>query len=280
MTLKEVLEHAVAQLSPVHTSARLDAEVLLANVLGKPRHYAYTFAEQIVTPELERRYATLIERRVVGEPVAYLTGEREFWSLALEVTPDTLIPRPDTERVVEMALELIPVGSAWTIADLGTGSGAIAIALACERPECKMLATDCSEAAVEIAQKNARRHGLLHLEFCLSNWCDGLPSEFFDLVVSNPPYVKTDDFHLSCGDVRFEPRSALIAGDDGLNAHSTICQSVGRILKPRGYLLLEHGADQKEAVKHLMQGHGFQDIRHYKDYAGHDRVTRGRLTAS
>ena len=279
MVLKDALERAVTALAPTQNSARLDAEVLLALVLEKPRHHAYAFPEQSLSATQASCYQALITRRLAGEPIAYLTGEREFWSLSLQVTPATLIPRPETERLVEIALDLIPQGETFRIADLGTGSGAVALAIASERAQCVVVATDCHEPALEVARENAGRHSLSHVDFRVGNWCDALGGESFDLIVSNPPYVRDDDPHLEQGDVRFEPSSALVAGGDGLTAIRTLCQCSVACLEPDGYLLVEHGADQRDSVHDLMLAHGYHPIRHYKDYAGRDRVTQGRLSA-
>ena len=278
VTLGDALETAIAELSELHDTGRLDAEVLLAHTLGKPRHHPYTFAEQRLTRGLENRYRSLIERRMTGEPVAYLIGEREFWSLTLTVTPDTLIPRPETERLVEVALELIPAAQSLRVADLGTGSGALAIAIASERAECEIVATDSSEAALEVARGNANRHGLSQIVFQQGDWCNALANDSFDLVISNPPYVREDDPHLSRGDVRFEPPNALVGGHDGLAAIRTICETAHSRLRPGGHLVLEHGASQKKAVNALLAGNGYQSIRHYQDHSKQDRVSRGRIS--
>ena len=258
MTLRDALESASAELSAIHDTGRLDAEVLLAHTLGKPRHYPYTYAEQLLTPALENRYRSLIERRMTGEPVAYLTGEREFWSLGLRVTRDTLIPRPETERLVEVALELIPAAQSRRVADLGTGAGAVAIAIASERPAAEIVATDSSGAALEVARGNANRHGLSRIRFHQGDWCQALAPHLFDVIVSNPPYVREDDPQLTHGDVRFEPADALAGGRDGLAAIRTICETAGARLEPGGHLLLEHGADQKEALNDLLASNGYE----------------------
>ena len=280
MIVRDVLEHAVTQLEPVHESGRLDAEVLLAFVLGKARHHAYAFPEQRLEPALADRYRSLVARRVNGEPVAYLTGEREFWSLTFKVSPDTLIPRPETERLVELALKLTPTDQRLRIVDLGTGSGAIAIAIAGERPRCEVMAVDNSEPALAVARENAERHALHNIDFREGNWCSALDTGLVDLIVANPPYVRAGDPHLSRGDVRFEPRGALIAGEDGLSAIRMICQSAMTCLRPGGFLLLEHGADQRTAVGALLAANRYDSIRHHQDYAELDRVTQGRMPSS
>ena len=280
MIVRDVLEHAVTQLEPVHESGRLDAEVLLAFVLGKARHHPYAFPEQRLEPELADRYRSLVARRVNGEPVAYLTGEREFWSLTFKVTPDTLIPRPETERLVELALELTPTDQRLLIVDLGTGSGAIAITIACERPRCEVVAVDNCEPALAVARENAERHALHNIDFRKGDWGSALDTGLVDLIVANPPYVREGDPHLSRGDVRFEPRGALVAGEDGLSAIRMICQSAITCLRPGGFLLLEHGADQRTAVGDLLAANRYDSIRHHQDYAERDRVTQGRMPFS
>lgn len=277
VTLRDALEDAAKALAAVHHSARLDAEVLLAFVLGKLRHHAYTFPKQVLASAPHRQYRSLIERRRAGEPVAYLTGEREFWSLSLAVTPATLIPRPESERLVELALDLISPEERLWIADLGTGSGAIALAIASERAKCVVVATDASEPALEIARQNAMRHHLKQIEFRHGHWCDAFHGDSFDLVLSNPPYVRNTDPHLATGDVRFEPSNALLGGEDGLESIRVICKSVLGYLKPGGYLLIEHGAEQKNDVHGLMRANNYDPVCCFQDYAGLDRVTRGRM---
>ncbi len=214
-SIRQLLEQATRLLHS--DSARLDAELLLACVLDKPRSHLHAWPERVPSPAARLRFAALLQRRAAGEPVAYLTGVREFWSLPLTVTADTLIPRPETETLVALALEKIPAGSSARIADLGTGSGAIALALARERPRCQVIATDASSTAVAVANRNARQLGIANVEFLTGNWCEPLPATPFDLIVSNPPYIPQDDPHLGQGDVRFEPRQALAAGPEGMD---------------------------------------------------------------
>ena len=278
--VREILEGAVTELEPVHESARLDAEVLLAFVLGKARHHPYAFPEQRLEPKLADRFRCLVARRVNGEPVAYLTGEREFWSLTFKVTRDTLIPRPETERLVEIALELTPTDQRLRIVDLGTGSGAIAIAIASERPRCEVVAIDNNEPALAVARENAERHALHNIDFRKGDWCGALDTGLVDLVLANPPYVRAGDPHLTRGDVRFEPQGALVGGEDGLSAIRMICQRAVTWLRPGGFLLLEHGADQRTEVGALLAANRYDSIRHHQDYAERDRVTQGRMTSS
>lgn len=257
-------------------SARLDAEVLLAACLGKPRSYLLTWPERGIEPRALECFERLLERRAHGEPVAHLTGEREFWSLALDVTPDTLIPRPETETLVELALEKLPPETPQRVADLGTGSGAIALAIASERPHCEIIATEISEQALAVARRNAQRLGLDNVRFSAGNWCAALPAGDFDIILSNPPYVVERDPHLSRGDVRFEPRQALVAGPEGMDALRLIASCAPGHLRPGGWLLVEHGYDQGAKVRQLLQAGGYDDVRTHNDSAGLERVTAGR----
>lgn len=275
-TIERTLHQAVEQLLD-SDSPRLDAEVLLAHVLEKNRSYLVAWPERELSDEQASNYQALIDRRVTGEPVAHILGRREFWSLDLAVTPDTLIPRPDTERLVELALELIPVDAAWAIADLGTGSGAIALALASERPGCRIVASDASAAALRVAQGNAERLGLDTIAFMQGDWCAALGDERFELIVSNPPYIPAADPHLQQGDVRFDPSTALVSGEDGLDDIRLIAAQARHHLHPGGWLLIEHGYDQAQAAVDILQQQGFQVVEDIDDWAGQPRVVRGRL---
>lgn len=256
--------------------APLEAEVLLQHVLGRSRAWLYAHAEDELAPAQAAAYAALVARRCAGQPVAYLTGTREFWSLRLKVTPATLIPRADTERLVELALERLPPGLPLQVADLGTGSGAIALAIAKERPLAQVAATDLSAAALAVAAENARDHGLVGLEFFHGPWLQPLRGRRFDLIVSNPPYIAADDSHLGRGDLRFEPSSALVAGADGLDDIRAIVAAAPVHLRPGAWLLLEHGYDQGAAVRALLQAAQFADSDTWQDLAGQDRVSGGR----
>lgn len=273
----ELLASALETLGNEPSSARLDAEVLLAHALDKSRTRLRGWPEDPVSASQAARYRELIARRAQGEPVAYLTGIREFWSLSLEVTAQTLIPRPETERLVEVALDLIPNGEPLTVADLGTGSGAVAVAIASERPACRVIATDVCPRALAVATRNKARLALDNVSLRRGHWCDALGAQRCALIVSNPPYVAGDDVHLNSGDVRFEPRLALGAGDDGLDAIRDIVESAGAHLLPGATLVLEHGHDQGPVVRALFQERGFRDVRGYKDFGGHDRVVTGVL---
>lgn len=274
-SLAEALRQGRTELC-AHESAGLDAEVLLAHLLNKPRSYLHAWPEQQLSAEQLKAYAALIRRRRSGEPVAYLTGQREFWSLLLEVTPDTLIPRPDTEILVEQALQHLPAGKPLKIADLGTGSGAIALALAGERPLWEVCAVDRKPAAINVAKRNASRLGIRLAGFVVGHWTRAFATGSLDAIVSNPPYVEEKDPHLLNGDVRYEPRSALAAGVDGLDDIRQLAQDADRVLVNGGYLLLEHAPRQTESIHNLLNKHNFIDISTSCDLAGHERVTRAR----
>lgn len=273
LTYRQALESAAECLQTDSPSPRLDAEVLLAHVLERERSHLHAWPERELTPAAAARFEALLRRRAAGEPVAYLIGQREFWSLPLEVTPDTLIPRPETELLVERALARIPADADWTVADLGTGSGAIALALARERPRCRIIAVDRSVAALEVARRNATRLGLEQVEFRAGDWCQPLADVQPALIVSNPPYVASGDPHLTQGDVRFEPRGALQAGPDGLDAIRIIGFQARQCLAPGGRLLLEHGPDQGEAIRRLLQRYGHGEVQTFEDLEGRPRVT-------
>jgi len=276
MTLEQFTRHVTHQLAAASPSPRLDAEVLLMHVTGLARTALITRAEEPLLPEHEERLHELLSRRAHGEPVAYLIGKREFWSLELVVTPDVLIPRPETELLVEQALARIPENSEWTIADLGTGSGAIALAIATERPHCRLIATDISSAALAVARANAARLGIANVQFRHGEWLKPLAGMRLDVIVSNPPYVRANDPHLTQGDVRFEPESALVAGPDGLDAIRCIATDAVSSLHPSGWLLLEHGYDQAKAVRALLETHDYDRVASCRDTAGHERITAGR----
>jgi release factor glutamine methyltransferase len=275
--LADALRSAIAQLAPAHDSARLDAELLLAAVLEKPRSYLHAWPERTLTAAQSRQFAAWVARRAAGEPVAHILRTREFWSLELEVTPETLIPRPETELLVELALARIPIAAAWRIADLGTGSGAIALAIAHERPHCRIDACDISAAALAVAGRNAQRLAPGNVRFHQGAWYAPFAAMRFDMVVSNPPYIRADDPHLHAGDVRFDPRPALVAGHDGLDDLRDIVAGAPAHLRPGGWLLVEHGYDQGIATAQLFAQAGFIDVRTHADLAGHPRVTEGRL---
>ncbi|MFG3694864.1 peptide chain release factor N(5)-glutamine methyltransferase [Stutzerimonas stutzeri] len=270
-TIESLLRTAVLPDSP---SAKLDAEWLLAAALGKPASYLRTWPEREVPADCEARFAANLARRRRGEPVAYILGRQGFWSLELEVAPHTLIPRPDTELLVETALQLLP-STAVEVLDLGTGTGAIALALAHERPTWRVIGVDRIAEAVDLAQRNAQRLRLDNAVFCESRWFSALAEQRFALIVSNPPYIRAPDPHLHEGDVRFEPSSALVAGDDGLDDIRQIIASAPNHLLSEGWLLLEHGYDQAPAVRELLAESGFVDVQSRRDFGGHERISLG-----
>ena len=254
---------------------RPEAELLLRSALGCERAYLIAHPEEVVDSSRARSAQDGFARRRNGEPVSYVTGLREFYGVALRVTPDVLIPRPETERVVELALERLPRGSPARALELGTGSGAVAVALANERPGLGIVATDVSEAALAVARQNAQRHGL-EIEFVLSDWFEALGPGWFDLIVANPPYVAAGDAHLERGDVRFEPRLALVGGEDGLDCIRKIAADARTRLRSGGWLLLEHGYDQKDRCVELLLELGYADVGDFRDLAGWPRVCAGR----
>jgi release factor glutamine methyltransferase len=255
--------------------ARLEAELLLAHAMGASRARLYAWPEH--EPDMTQRaaFARLVDARERGEPIAYLTGRREFWSLDLAVTPDVLIPRPETELLVELALERTPRDRAVRVADLGTGSGAIALALARERPLARVTATDASDAALDVARGNAERLSIGNVAFAAGDWYAAISGEHFDLIISNPPYIAAGDAHLAAGDLRFEPASALASGADGLDAIRSIVAGAPAHLADEGALLLEHGFDQSARVRALLEAAGFEDVASVCDNGGHERVTLG-----
>jgi len=276
LTIGQFLREAEARLASHSPSPRLDAEALLMHVGELSRAELLTRTNVELPSTAQERLNALLVRREAGEPIAYLTGVREFWSLPLRISRAVLIPRPETELLVERALAHIPREASWSIADLGTGSGAVAIAIARERPHCRVIATDASPAALAVARENARRLGVPNIIFRVGDWCAALGEESLKLIASNPPYVCAGDRHLTEGDVRFEPRAALAAGADGLDAIRAIASGCTRHLTGRGILMLEHGHDQAAAVSKLLIAAGFRDIVVHRDLAGLERVTEAR----
>ncbi|TXI50403.1 MAG: peptide chain release factor N(5)-glutamine methyltransferase [Lysobacter sp.] len=278
-TVSRALRAALSRLAAVdalQAEAQADAETLLAHALGRERGWLYAHGDDPLNAAAAEVYAALLRRREAGEPVAYLTGRRGFWAFELTVTPDTLIPRPETERLVELALECAPKARGARIADLGTGSGAIALALAYERRDAEVIATDLSPRALAVAAANAEALGLKNVGFREGGWWAPLQGERFDVVASNPPYIADDDPHLGQGDLRFEPASALSSGPNGLEAIAEIVRGAPEHLNPGGWLLLEHGWRQGEAVRDLLRAAGFDAVRTCVDLEDRDRVTIGR----
>ena len=256
---------------------RLDAELLLLHVVQKSRSWLLTHADDVLDPDARTAYASLIERRANGEPVAYITGQRGFWSLDLEVTPATLIPRPETELLVELALQRLPDDVACGVADLGTGSGAIALAIANERPYAQVIATDASADALAVARRNAQHHAIGNVAFVQGDWLAPLAGQQFDLIVSNPPYIEAEDPHLAQGDLRFEPASALASGPDGLDDIRRIVHDAHAHLRAGGWLLFEHGWNQGDASRALLREAGYAEVFTACDLEQRDRVSGGRL---
>ncbi len=256
-------------------SPRLEAELLLTEATGWPRTHLLAWPERDLTPTAAATFHALLARRLSGEPIAYLRGRQPFWTLELKVSPETLIPRPETERLVETALELLDPSAPLNIADLGTGSGAIAAALASERPHWRLIASDRSASALAIARENFRALGLARIATLRGDWLAAFAADSLDAILANPPYIPDGDPHLARGDLRFEPPSALGAGPDGLDAIRAILAAAGRCLRPGGLLAVEHGFDQARAVRQQLSEHGLGRIQTRQDLAGQDRVTLG-----
>jgi release factor glutamine methyltransferase len=254
-----------------------EAKIILAHVLGCDRVWIAAHGDASLSREQAAMFDSLARRRREGEPVAYLTGRREFFGLELEITPDVLIPRPETELLVERALSWIAPEQAALVLDLGCGSGAVSLAIAHERPRSRVLGADFAPAAVELAQRNAARLAIANASFIVSDWFEGAPPTAFDVIVANPPYVAQDDPYLNEGDLRFEPPLALTPGPDALTAIRTIVAAAPAHLAPRGALALEHGHDQSSAVQALFEEARFSEVRSWRDLAGIFRVTSGRL---
>ncbi|WP_182068348.1 peptide chain release factor N(5)-glutamine methyltransferase [Stenotrophomonas pavanii] len=278
-SLRQVVADASARLGGI--DARHEAELLLLHVLERPRSWLFAHATDPLAAADQAAFETLLARRMAGEPVAYLTGRRGFWTLDLEVDPATLIPRPETERLVELALERLPSDQSLQLADLGTGSGAIALALASERPQAQVLATDASPGALAVAARNAARHELRNVCFAEGghDWYAPLQGARFDLIASNPPYIASHDPHLDQGDLRFEPASALASGVDGLDDIRRIVDGGQAHLRPGGWLLIEHGWDQGAAIRALFDAAGFAEVQTAQDLEQRDRITLGRRPA-
>lgn len=275
--LKRALDLAVNQLSIYSSSARLDAEILLTHVIAKPRTFLYTYPETHLTKEQFIAFQRLITKRSMGTPIAYLTGTREFWSLPIKVNTCTLIPRPETELIVELTLNSLVHQWNANILDLGTGSGAIALALAKERPDWQITACDCSAGALNTAKENAQNLKLNNIKFCQSDWFEQIQSpQNFHAIVSNPPYIAANDPHLKEGDVRFEPSVALIAESSGFAALEHIIRHGLKRLEPAGLLFIEHGYDQKVSVMSMLQKYGYADVQCWQDWQGNDRVSGGK----
>ncbi|HAT8179993.1 TPA: peptide chain release factor N(5)-glutamine methyltransferase [Legionella pneumophila] len=274
--IRSLLEQALQQLKVKNQETKLEAELLLCHVLNKNRAYLFAHPDALVSRVQMKTYLQMIKRRAEGLPIAYITEQREFWSLSLKVTPNVLIPRHETERLVELALELIPDKENISVLDLGTGSGAIALALAKERPQWRIDACDFSKEALELANYNAKMLGLNNINFYHSNWFNNLPQKQYHAIVSNPPYIAENDPHLKQGDVRFEPASALVSSQDGLADLQYIIKHSYEYLLPDGLLLVEHGFEQKNKISTILKQLGYKNIHCWQDLQGHDRVSRGQ----
>lgn len=280
-SIQDILQSDVPNLNTTldlgAATARIEVQSLLQQVLAVPRSHLLAHPEQVLTAAQQAAYDGLLQRRLRGEPVAYILGEREFFGLNLKVTPATLIPRPDTELLVELALQRIPAHGRFRALDLGTGSGAIALSIAHARPEAQVTAVDASAAALAVARENALRLGIRNVDMVRSDWFAALEGRRYGLIVSNPPYVAAGDEHLVQGDLRFEPASALVSGADGLDDIRRIVDQAGRFLEDSSWLLLEHGYDQAGAVRVLLEQCGFIGVFSAGDMAGIARVSGGKL---
>lgn len=274
LRIDAVLGDAARRLESVSDSARLDAELLLARAIDMPRSYLFAHPEDELDDLAAERFEQALGRRLDGEPMAYITGSREFWSLNLMVTPATLVPRPETELLVDLALREIPRGADWQVLDLGTGSGAIALAIARERSLCRLTVTDISADALAVAEQNARQLEIPDVEFLTGDWTEPVAGRTFNVIVSNPPYVRAGDTALDA--LRREPQAALVAGDDGLDAIRILARDCGSLLARKGVLLIEHGAEQQDVVGTLLHEHDWSGITCHKDYGGLPRVTVAR----
>lgn len=272
-SISEVLRHASQQLAPTSSTAHLDAEILLTWILKKKRSFLHGWPETELNSNQLHAFRDLIEQRYLGQPIAYLIGKREFWSLEFDVTPDVLIPRPESELLVELALKIIPGNADWFVADLGTGSGVISVALAHERPGISVHACDICNQALAIAQKNAAKHHASNISFFNSDWFTNLPCTNYQLIISNPPYIDENDPHLLQGDVRFEPITALKSSDSGLNALKRIAHKSRNRLATNGWLILEHGYTQANDLKCILTELGYFKIATFPDLQGHMRAT-------
>jgi len=279
-TIVNLVAYGQEQLVSCSDSAKLDAQILLAFVLDKELSYLLTWPEKTLAQQDKQHYLSLLDRRISGEPIAYIVGVKEFWSLPFMVSPATLIPRPDTEILVELVLEQFADIDTLHCLDLGTGTGAIALALASEQPNWQIDAIDFSLDAVKLAQQNAKKLQLSHVNIFQSDWFSALNDRKFDVIVSNPPYIDALDENLSQGDVRFEPESALVADEHGLGDIKHIAQQALKYLNSQGSLFFEHGFEQGEAVRNILAALGYHNAQTVRDFNGHERITWARLHCS
>lgn len=273
--LLKALKTGVDILSHTSKAPLIDAEILLAHVLQKPRIFLHTWPDRNLSDEENCCFLDLLNRRKTGIPIAYLTGFQPFWSFNLMVNETTLIPRPETEHLVELALSKLDKNRAYQVVDLGTGSGAVGLAIAKERPKAQIFATDISHDALDIAMRNANALNINNIQFYQGNWCDALPANAYDMIVSNPPYVALNEVSLLSPEVHFEPSTALFSGENGLTDMAYILHQAKHYLKSGGYLFVEHGFSQGEEVRLLFETAGFEEIVTYLDYSGHERVSSG-----
>jgi release factor glutamine methyltransferase len=276
VSIATAIAEATERLRTVTDVPRLEAELLMGRAIDMPRSFLIAHADDELDEASVARLNDTVERRLAGEPMAYIAGFREFWSMELTVTPATLVPRPETELLVDVALRDIPRKAEWNILDLGTGSGAIALAIGRERPLCSVTATDISGDALAVARENANRNTIGNVEFVEGDWVEPVRDRTFHLIVSNPPYVRADDEALSS--LQAEPALALVAGDQGLDAIDVIARDVRELLAEDGLLVLEHGAEQRELVERLLQAYGWTSIRCYDDHSGLPRVTSAKYS--
>lgn len=277
ITIKDALQEGILTLKNTSETSIIDCEALLCFVLKINRTHLYAYPEQKLTIEQKNNYQELINNRKLGIPIAYLTGYKEFWSLKLQVSNATLIPRADTELLVEKTLEKINNKRNAKILELGTGSGAIAIAIAKMRPDLQIIACDICDDALAIARNNAKLFAINNISFILSDWFTNITTNGFDAIISNPPYIAKNDPHLSQGDLRFEPRKALISGDDGLESLKHIIATSKSFLAKNGFIIVEHGYDQGDAINKLLKLHKFDEIVCWNDLSGNDRISCGKV---
>lgn len=273
--IKSLLRQASTRLAESSPTAQLDAELLLLHVIQKNRAFLYAHSEKILDAPLHQAFEALVLKRMQGIPIAYLIGEREFWSLPLKVTTDTLIPRPETERLIELTLSLLGERKTCSVLELGTGTGAISIALATEKTHWNITAVDISKPALLVARNNAKRHRVQNITFKHSNWFKSIPKQTFDLIISNPPYLAEQDPHQHHGDLRFEPKQALLSGLNGLDDLEHIIHTSHQYLATPGLILLEHGFNQATAIKNHLLREGYQKIHCWQDTEQLDRVSGG-----
>lgn len=273
--IKNVLQNSAKKLNSISSTPKLDAEILLTHVLNVSRSFLYSHGEKKLTPKEYKIFQSFLTRRKSGEPIAYIVGKKEFWSLELEVDKNVLIPRPETELLVEICLQKLDKNKKLSVVDLGTGSGAIALAFAKGCPNWQITATDSSKKALKIAQKNAAKLELKNIIFCYGNWYHAVPQKKYNAIVSNPPYIPLSDKHLKKGDVRFEPKRALVSGKTGLKDFNVIIKNAAKYLTKKGLIILECGFDQTTQIKNILQKNNFKDIQSFKDLAGHERVVSG-----